>query len=253
MNKKELRERIENLNPLPDNAPHRSWLSHRISLRDNILNKNPEKFITWPVIKATMFIGDFEPIRLQLEWLLENDKQGFWKQAIEENGFGDPEMFDKTSGNLINQAYYLRRWEGYSRYVNQLNTIVEFGGGYGAMALICNRMGFHGQYTIIDLPEFLLLQEYYLSNVLDDISNIQFISTFDDYELDTDLIISICALSEIDETMKNRFFEQVEFKHHLITFQPDWEDWNNEKYFSDRFNEEPITNIYFTNHQYLIG
>ena len=32
------------------------------------------------------------------------------------------------------------------------------------MAVICRQLGFKGDYTIIDLPEFSLLQEYYLSN-----------------------------------------------------------------------------------------
>jgi hypothetical protein len=68
------------------------------------------------------------------------------------------------SMNLIHQAYHLTQWEqATGKRIEHLNTIVEFGAGYGAMALLCRRLGFEGQYIIYDLPEFSLLQEYYLS------------------------------------------------------------------------------------------
>lgn len=259
MNITELRDRINNLKPLPDSAPGHSWLSHRINLRDKILNNDPEKFLTWPMINGTMFVGNEAlPTNRQIEWLLKNNDVTRCKEILQENDLGKPEIlchdiFNKTSGNIINQTFYLEMWENASNVkTKQLKNIVEFGGGYGAMALICSRMGFHGQYTIIDLPEFLLLQEYYLSNVLDDISNIQFISTFDDYEIEADLMISICSLSEVDETMKNRFFEQVEINHHLIVFHPNYEDWDNRGYFIDRLNDEPVIHPYYSDLQYIM-
>lgn len=244
------------MKPLPKNVAQSSWLAHRKTLRNNILYDDPEKFLTWPVIKATMFVADFEPVRKQLIWLLNSVHKP--ERILQENDFGQPETFWHTccgeiSGNLVNQLYYLKKWQyNYFARINKLDSVVEFGGGYGAMALICQRLKLADQYTIIDLPEYLLLQEYYLSNVLDDISHIKFVNTFDDYEIDADLMISICSLSEVDEPSKNRFFEQVEFNHHLVVFQPDWEDWDNRKYFTDKFGDEPITNRYFTNHQYMV-
>ncbi len=257
MNTTELRDKIKSLTPLPENAKRFSWLARRRDLREKILNDNPENFLTWPRIKEALFVGKTKAIEMQLDWLLTEAGITLDDSCLQEHPFGNPETFDdgvcpRTSGNLVNQLFYLVKWsELTSGFVDK--NIIEFGGGYGLMARIVQQLGFTGQYTIIDLPEYLLLQEYYLSNVLEDISNIQFVSTFDDYELDADLIISICSLSEVDEAAKNRFFEQVKFKYHLIVFQPDWDGWDNAKYFSDRFNDKPIVNEFYPNHQYLMA
>jgi hypothetical protein len=47
--------------------------------------------------------------------------------------------------------------------LTKINTIFEFGGGYGSIARLCFRLGFKGTYIIFDLPEFSALQKYFLS------------------------------------------------------------------------------------------
>jgi len=43
--------------------------------------------------------------------------------------------------------------------------LVEFGGGYGNMARLLRSFGNRSRYSIIDLPEMLALQKFYLGNV----------------------------------------------------------------------------------------
>jgi len=252
-----LREKIEQLPPLSDSPERFTWEFRRKNLRHRILKHEVEKFLRWPIIKETMFVGNVPYVYDKYRELLGQDFAGDlsrWATAIVEPKFGGaellPDIIIETSGNLVNQAHHLMTWENTTgERVEDLNFIFEFGGGYGAMALICRRLGFTGKYTILDLPEFSLLQQYYLSNVLPEDDKLFFI---DDVEwvgiqrsltiAKYDLLIANCSLSEVMGEDRDKFISWLWSKGGLITYHPRWDGFDNDTYFKEQYPQARFFN-----------
>ena len=227
----ELKDKIKSLPPLPPTAPRFSWLRRRIELRKDILKKDVDNFLHWPTMIESMFVGNAPYTPIQYEQLTDR-----YKSVIIEPEVGNPQLFRidglATSGNLIHQAFSIMQFENEMGVrVEDLDSIVEFGGGYGAMALIVHRLGFEGLYIIQDFPEMILLQEWYLSQVLDDISNIDFLDELVVYE--ADLLIALCSLSEVSIGIRDDFFSSNSFRHMLILYQDNFYGIDNDEYFKD--------------------
>jgi len=124
---------------------------------------------------------------------------------------------------MVHQAYHLMQWERITGIeTKNLDCIVEFGGGYGAMAWIVNRLGFKGEYVIYDIPEMSILQRYYLSNVgvpavLHITAGAEFITP-----PEADLLISCHALGEAPIGLRKWFLAHP-FKSYLIASQASWD------------------------------
>lgn len=92
------------------------------------------------------------------------------EQLAEENGLGAPLLVApslRTSHNSIHHLYHLFRFEQFSKQrINNIGTIVEWGGGYGNMAKIIWRHGNQPTYVMIDSPIMCCLQWLYLSVTL---------------------------------------------------------------------------------------
>jgi len=89
-----------------------------------------------------------------------------WQPAVRESAVGDPRPFVDywpSSGNLLAQAYHICRFEDLTgARLSDVDFIVEFGGGYGALCRLLCTLGFRGTYAIFDFPEFSALQRFYL-------------------------------------------------------------------------------------------
>jgi len=160
----ELRRAYQSLPPLE--AGDSFWRDRRSELRQRIAADDPAEFLIWPTITSTMFVGEAPYIREQYDALTRDDIDR-WHKAIREDEIGKPARLSyapNISGNLVRQAYCLMLWEMFtSKNLSDMKSIIEIGGGYGAMAKVARRAGFEGCYTIYDLPELSLLQEFYLS------------------------------------------------------------------------------------------
>lgn len=252
MTKEELRQAIQDLPSLPETAPRHSWLRHRIDVRKRILRDNPDEFLTWPVIRGTMFVGDADYIKDELKYLLGiTDKCVDSIYHCPQFGKNKPEV---ACTNLIHQTYHIKQWEDKSGLcIYNQNQIEEFGGGYGAMALICRRLGFDGHYFISDLPEFSLLQEFYLSNVLDNYTDNYYFNT--SHDGGNDLFMALWSISEIEPSERHI----PKAKSYLFAYAPTWGDYDNQTYFEGFMAGKPDygwhnwTIPHLPNFRYLIG
>lgn len=228
MNVEELREAFFRL-PELEIAPVYTWQRHRRSLKSHVRRDDPLEFLRWSTLVATMFVGNAPYIVHEFEEL--NTKR--WTDAIEEPWFGNAIPYEYaryTSGNLIHQAYHLKVFEDFSGIrINDLNSIYEFGGGYGAMALIARNLGFTGKYVIHDLPEFSLLQEFYLSNIGIEAELVTELPDQKDY----DLFIGCFSISETSLPFRERIFDAIHTDAYMLVFQHVWEGINNDDYFYD--------------------
>lgn len=146
---------------------HAEWLRLLNLLAGHILDEDLAQFTRWSTIAQTMFIGDYGDTARQLDALRARpDWTSRWEPALVESdvgGLGHSGLHAPSSGNQIRQAYTLARFEDAAgRPLNAFDRIVEFGGGFGAMCLLASRLGFRGEYIIVDNEPVRGLQRWYL-------------------------------------------------------------------------------------------
>lgn len=143
-----------------------TWERNRWALRRNAAREKLHNLLRWPTLIQTAVVGDTDFVRAEFEELralLDTD-------ILADPGVGQGPMIRDTpySTVLTHQAYHLTRWMKAAGQVPAgLKSVVEVGGGVGAMALVLRRMGFEGHYVCYDLPEMALVQRYWLDRVLD--------------------------------------------------------------------------------------
>lgn len=245
MNADQLRQAMRQLpEPVTDKKPPH-WEFWRRQLWQLVQDDDPINFMRWPCVYHTMLVNHWS---MQVEWdyLLENGPKLWNPPTI---GFGPdpirwptialphigypPDYFMGTpySANMINQAYHVALWENTTRKrIDQLDTIIEFGGGFGAMALLCWRLGFRGKYIIFDLPEFSLLQQWFLSR--EGVENVAWNPEGLEPYAVTDLLIALYSLSETPIELRENFLGRIMADSYLFLYSPTWEEYDNHHYFT---------------------
>jgi hypothetical protein len=261
MDEHELLTAINQLSELGPEPPHNSWDRHRYELRKHIRTGDMHSFLRWSTITATMFVGNFSKTQAEMRDLLGANKD--WARVVSENWVGNPEpmiAWPFTSGNMVHQAYHLSRMFSDGSGVAKVKSVVEFGGGYGAMRYLFNRLGCSGRYTIYDLPEFSLLQQYYLEKldlptVFRWVENEQFADPRDE----TDLLIALYSLSEVSDSLRQSFIERINPRRLLIAHQDAFisknlaGDFRALCYAMIDYEWTFIENQYFHGHWYILG
>lgn len=241
----ELRDAIRHLPPIPGTS---FWDGRRGELRAMILSESIDHFLRWPTVESTMFVGNAPYIATELKAL-----PSAYIDAIFDPGIGSPVLYNNyTTGNLIHQAYHLSQW-GMS--VKNLRRIVEVGAGYGAMAMIINRLGFRGDYQIIDLPEFGLLQQYYLSQTVGDTGRL----TWSGSPASCDLLIACHSLSEMPIAERDQILDDFPASSYLFVYHCEHEGVDNLTYFAEFAEGKPDhfwrqwATEHLPNQMYLVG
>lgn len=217
------------------------WEQNVRAMRGHVYTEDIEHFLTWSTVVATMFTGYNSFTDREYREMERRVDIASWKHAMHESWIGMPPAFDldiHTSGNLVHQAYHLHTWSKASETpLSSLHAIVEFGGGYGSLAYVARRLGFDGVYAFFDLPEMLLMQEYYLSNTIG-IKNTYFLQTNDwaSFELrgilQGSLVVGLWSLSEAPIPVREQFLGMDgEPYSYLFAFQDNWNEINNTSYF----------------------
>lgn len=167
MNADDFRERMAALPDQGQDAPIFDWEHHRHAIREAVVlhGASPEELLTWPTIRATMVVRGARFSGPEYNALVEDGRQT-WLPAIRAPFVcgESPAPFNRAvSETLVHQAHHLMRWQKVTGLrVTNLDSILEVGGGYGAMAVVCRQLGFRGRYVIYDVPEVLLCAQYYL-------------------------------------------------------------------------------------------
>jgi hypothetical protein len=220
--------------PLPPEAKPPYWNAWRADLRNRVLAENPLNFTGFPSVYHTM-LTDHWPSQMAVEFDALPVHYKVIATSVNYGIFHDNGRISSFGRNMIHQAYHIHRFETVTGLaVKDMQSIIEFGGGYGAMAHLVHQLGFTGDYTIVDLPEFSLLQEYYLSNV-EDAPPVNFIDSQRNPAYQADMLIACYSLSECDADTRYRFLAGTAFQHHLFLYSDQWEDYNNQTYFRDYF------------------
>ncbi len=228
--RQELLERIDAIKDTPPSTREVAWEKYRLQLRQYLSKGDLRNFLRWDPILSSMFNNAHKN---EFEYLVRDNK---WLPLLEETWHGNPQKYKyykKTSGNLVHTAYNLDQLINKTK-INLANvqTILEFGGGYGCMANLIQKMGFSGAYSIFDIPEFLALQKYYLQlNGAD--MQVKFFDSVDSINVvSPDIFIATWSLSEAPIELRDSLLQKIGRPHYvLIAYQQNFCGIDNVKYF----------------------
>jgi len=155
--------RLEQSEPTP---VHAIWSDARQELRKYILESDWRDFLSHPVCKHMFFRGRWGPGQDQeLAALSSNPFGRELLKTHRDPQAGAPRLSEKLPGlstNMLGMLYYLQR-VGQQCDGILPQRVIEIGGGYGAFALAYMRQNPSACYVIVDLPEMLAIQHYFLS------------------------------------------------------------------------------------------
>lgn len=194
------------------------WEVMNARLEKVFLPHPPSFFLRNPTIKNTMFVAaGGKWLREETAFIERRIPRDKLKTILQEDYLGGPRLFNSTyltSHQSIHHLYHFVRFLETTRCnLNQIDAVVEWGGGYGNMAKIFKRLKpAVSTYVIIDIPLFSCLQWLYLATVLGEKSvnllqssadtihaqkiNLLPVCFVGDHKINADLFVSTWALSE---------------------------------------------------------
>jgi hypothetical protein len=150
-----------------------SWDSWSGKIRSAFKKEVPLGFLSHPLIAYTMVLagkgGAIQETRMRIAACSEILGIETTKSLLLEDFVGLPIISNSEFITSANRAHHSSHLAYYykltNKYLWQLGSIVEWGGGYGNMARILRRMNASLTYIIVDLPELLSLQYVYLASL----------------------------------------------------------------------------------------
>lgn len=216
-----------------------------------IKNKNFLNFLQNTSVQKMFFIHNRLFLIKYFLKMFFSKKWNMWKKLLKESGVGNPVRYfllPFTSGNKIFQAYHLKKYEDTMNVsLKNFDLVFEFGGGYGNMATNLYKLNKNTKYFIFDTFEVSLLQYYYLrrnnlkprleSNSLGNINLFFSIKklkrNLKKFKNKKKLFIANWSLSEVPLNLREELkFIFNEFDYQIISFQNNFENINNYKYFN---------------------
>lgn len=218
------------------------WQKYNESAMKVFLPRPPFNFLRTKIIRTTMSVEAYG------KWLAEERTfieralpQSTLRELLEEDTVGKPIICDSkylTSHTSIHHLYHLVNFQNKTGCkISKYDSILEWGGGYGNMAKIVNRMNKKITYTIIDTPLFCCIQWLYLASILgeDKINiithsqapiieekiNILPLGLLTRRKVKVDLFIATWSLSESSKLAQD-YVHSIDFfgaKHLLVAFQ----------------------------------
>lgn len=240
----DLKKEIDNLNYHDISnfsGAKKEWHNNLNELINKLKKNRIKDFLKIDVVRRTMYVARANYTLQELNYLPT-------KKYLKENFVGSPIMFYKKpiySSQRIHHQFLLYSFDiEFENFINDINIIFEFGGGYGSMCENIFRHNYKGEYVIFDFKEFSVLQKYYLNNTLShkSFNKIMFINDLKNSRAienkinsSNSLFIATWSLSETDLKTRNLFDENIlkNFDYYLIAFQPVFNEIDNLNYFKD--------------------
>lgn len=245
---------VEKARKILDEVPNDkrfTWNFRQRAIAEHIIKSNGlDDFLSWPESADSLHSG-YSAFSVDEERLLPK-----WMLAIgRDPDIGSPTSDlspDGISGTFIRQLFIASIIENEIAPIGSIRRVLEFGGGYGAFAVILKRMGFDGDHYVYDLPAVHILREWYLEQ-----QNINTVSLTKQRLLLVDVFVSVCAIDEVTPKDREVFLDSVVARHYIFLFSKEWDAINNEDWFSDWFARNGMTptriDIPYGNQAMLVG
>ena len=212
-----------------------SWQQNQQALRQHLAQDSLDNLLAWSTVRKTMYVG-YGAEYMPYEYQTLKDDWAKWMPVVRWAGLGADAHHAgdgyASDPNLVHQAYHLLQWlDRTQQDITTMRSIVEFGAGYGAMALVCHRLGFRGLYYIIDLPELVTLQRYFLGQTLPDLKRVFWLQSQPLSGMSVDLFIACHSLCEIPIIDRERLLATVTSEEYLFVSGYEFEGVDNYKWF----------------------
>jgi hypothetical protein len=152
------------------NFENAAWTEFSEILAKYFLHQFDSSFLRHPTIIRTMFLyrgGKMQADQLKFLRLLFTETD--LRSVLIENRLGNPYITNfefLTSHNSIHHLYHIARYQQAThKRLTTINSVVEFGGGYGNLARMVKSINPHMTYNIVDLPIMSALQFTYLGTL----------------------------------------------------------------------------------------
>jgi hypothetical protein len=237
-----------------------------------IKNKNLPNFLRNLYLQNIFFIHNRFFLLIYLINIFLDKNWKFWKRLLIENNVGNPLrffIFAFTSGNKIFQIFHLKFFTKIiDKNIKEFDVILEFGGGYGNMAQVFQKINKNKKFIIFDLLEVNLLQYYYLrkngfkvSINRDDGSNIILINSLLILKRillkycsnKNSLLIANWSISETPIRFRKKFmFIYNFFNYQLIAYQKKFEGIDNVSFFKKKIINNLVNKDFILQKCFLI-
>jgi hypothetical protein len=242
--------RIVRSAPSPPGFVHSQWEENIREVESYFLDRFDMSFMAHPRVDGTMVFTN--GAAHEAEWpVVEAWRSPDTVRRYLGIGMNDHFLAGKLgTATLINSAhqlYHLARFERFrGERIEQVRSVVEFGGGYGNLARLCRNFEGLSRYTIVDLPLFSCIQYVFLSTVLgpecvrlvteagtaaaEGSVDLVPINLLPDLRRDGELFVSTWALSESPPAAYDLVRERDWFgaREILLAFHEEWKPWNTE-------------------------
>jgi hypothetical protein len=165
-----------------------------------------------------------------------------YSNLLNEDNFGNPfclREYPRSSPLLVQHIHHLIMIQrAFGKPINDFGCVVEFGGGYGSLARLLDKLEYAGKHLIVDLPFMSELQRFYLANIprrtlcdrewFNDLPEAK-VST-----ADNNLLVATWSFSETPLELRDRVKSELKkFGSIFLLFQRKFSDIDNLDYFSD--------------------
>ena len=140
------------------------WMTRAKTLAQLAKTMDPRDFLRWTNdldhVENESFYLFYDLLRAHPEW-------SRWQKLTRIEGWGNPHEFSRDLGTApvpMQHAYTLMAYERATgcKLTDDIDVVVEFGGGYGNFARMLRADGFRGRHIIIDLPHTREFQDAFL-------------------------------------------------------------------------------------------
>ena len=195
--------------------------------RFKLLNENKQYNVEYSIDEKEDIIDRFNELKI----LIGEDINKY----VFNNHVGNPRnlLYENKILNVDDLYHIYAIWQ-LDRYIQENNSktniVLEIGGGYGNFANKFKNLRKISKYVIIDLPEVLLLQHYYLSEMNKNYKIINLIDTSIDIDIETtefdfllipfniyqkynfkfDIIINKRSIGEMPRDVLNNYFDWLQ-------------------------------------------
>ena len=233
----------------------KTHLDFNKKMKNVIVNKKLENFLKIGFLQKIFFVHNRLFVLYEL-LDLKKKHWNFYRPLLKESPVGNPVryfLYPNSSGNTINHVYHLSIIQGYLGIkLKNINSVFEFGGGYGCMARIFYRLNKKIRYDIFDTPIVSLIQYYYLKSLKLNVgykkNQFRLLNNHKDLinmkDRKSNLFIANWSLSEVPISFRKKFLHTIKcHEFFLISFQAYFENIDNLKYFK---NVSKLLNKQFT-------
>tara|TARA_B100001027_G_scaffold216976_1_gene195824 strand:- start:12546 stop:13499 length:954 start_codon:yes stop_codon:yes gene_type:complete len=218
-------------------------------IKNIIKKKNLKNLLRYPFVQKIFFVHNRFFIIRELLKLKLSVNWNLYKKLLKENSICNPVryfLYPSSSGNRIHQIYHLYILEhNTNALIKNFSKIFELGGGYGCLASIFQKLNKNNKmfYEIVDTKIVNLVQFYYLKMLNFNVGfnknfKIKLTNNINQKFKTYDLFVANWSLSEVPIKYRNKFFNIIKnSKYFLISFQENFEDIDNLKYFCNLKNK----------------